>query len=203
MNPNKIAMLEARRRWQAGLLPAFDEIAQVCLCIVRGAGKSGKIFADLQSYLDSTITINGASYRRRSVVLAIHDMTGETEAPAMFQSKTLAQFLRLKVYPIPQLKFYQDIATALLRIEVIMRLSAKQELEKAESELALAPVRGSLLARSQPVDPFFCRDGFRWRQELYANRLARRSSGYAVALSGVLCRAGLDGNSRPAAVMSA
>ncbi len=141
MNPTKIAMLEARRRWQAGLLPAFDEIAQVCLSIVRGAGKSGKIFADLQSYLDSSITINGASYRRRSVVLAIHDMTGETEAPAMFRSKTLAQFLRLKVYPIPQLKFYQDIATALLRIEVIMRLSAKQEVAKAESELALVSVR--------------------------------------------------------------
>ncbi len=141
MNPNKTAMLEARRRWHAGLLPAFNEIAQVCLGIVRGAGKCSKIFADLQSYLDSVITINGASYRRRSVVLAIHDMTDETEAPAMFQSKTLAQILRLKVYPIPQLKFYQDIATALLRIEVIMRLTAKQELDKEESRLALAPTR--------------------------------------------------------------
>ncbi len=141
MNPNKIAMLEARRRWRASLLPAFDEIAQVCLSIVRGAGKSGKIFAELQSYLDSAITINGASYRRRSVVLAIHDMTDETEAPALFQSKTLAQFLRLKVYPIPQLKFYQDIATALLRIEVIMRLTAKQEIEKEVSKLALTPAR--------------------------------------------------------------
>ncbi len=141
MNPNKIAMLEARRRWHAGLLPAFDEIAQVCLRIVRGAGKISKIFADLQTYLDSAITINGASYRRRSVVLAIHDMTDETEAPATFQSKTLTQFLRLKVYPVPQLRFYQDIATALLKIEVILRLTARQELDKEVSKLALAPAR--------------------------------------------------------------
>lgn len=138
MNPNKIAMLEARRRWQAGLLPAFDEIAQTCLSIVRSAGNIGKIFATLQSYLDSGITINGATYRRRSVVLAIHDMTDETEAPATFRSRTLAQFLRLKVHPIPQLKCYRDVATALLRIEVILRLSARQALEKAESKLALA-----------------------------------------------------------------
>ncbi len=139
MGHKTITVLEARRRWQAGLLPAFDEITQMCLTIVRSAGKNGKVFASLQSYLDGGITIDGTSYRRRSILLAIHDMTEEKEAPAVFQSKILTQLRHLKVYPIPQLKLYPDIATALLRIEVVMRLSAIQAREKAERERHLAP----------------------------------------------------------------
>ncbi len=139
MNHNE-ATREARRRLHAGLLPAFDEIAQMCLCIVRGAGKGVKAFASLQSYLDGSITVCGTWFRRRCVLLKIHDMAEEKEAPAVYQRKIHGQFLALKVSSIPQLKLYRDVATALLKMEVIMRMSAAQAAEKAAPEPALSPV---------------------------------------------------------------
>ncbi len=204
MSHNPSSMLEARRRSQAGLLPAFDEITQMCLSIVRGADKSGKVFTSLQSYLDGTITINGTSYRRRSVLLAIHDMTEEAEAPAMFQSKILAQLRFLKVHPLPQLRLYRDIATALLRMEVVMRLSAIQAREKLEREALLPPEKvfcwqdlrqwanSSIETASIELQGFVQTLALGARARMLASRLAGSFIGRASTA-----------NSSPAAIMSA
>ncbi len=127
----------ARRRLQLTMLAAFDEIAQTFLNAVRGERGTGKVFASLQNYLDGATTISGAHYRRRAVLLAIHDMKEEREAPPTLQSRTLAQLILLKVRPIPQLKLYRDIATAILRMEVVMRLAVLQNGEEGETQFVL------------------------------------------------------------------
>lgn len=116
--PDKTLMTAAEdlRRFQESLLPSFKEIAHTFLAAVPGDG------SDLQKYLDGTVEVDGIRYRRRTVLLAIHDMNGEREAPLVLQNETLAYLTLLKVRPIPPLKLYRDVATAILRIEVVKRL---------------------------------------------------------------------------------
>jgi hypothetical protein len=51
-------------------------------------------------------------------------MKEDLEAPPALQERTLAEVESLKVQPAPELKLYRDIATALLRMEVVVRFQA-------------------------------------------------------------------------------
>ncbi len=79
------------------------------------------------------MAVGAAFYTRRAILLAIHDMKDDLEAPLALQERTLAQLLSLKVWPKPELKLYRDIATALLRMEVVIRSTALQALENGET----------------------------------------------------------------------
>jgi hypothetical protein len=129
MNEKKIVTeIVERQRSQSRLLSAFEEIAQTFLNSVSGERGNGTVFTSLQEYLDGSVLIDGVYCRRRTVVLAIHDLKEELEAPPTLQSKTLAKLKLLHVRPVPQVAFYQDIATAILRMEVVIRLEAMQAL---------------------------------------------------------------------------
>jgi hypothetical protein len=66
-------------------------------------------------------------------------MKEKQEAPPALQSKTLSSLDLLNVRPVPQVIFYDDIATALLRMEVVIRLEAMQA--PVESKLGTRPVQ--------------------------------------------------------------
>ncbi len=127
MNDTEV-LIEAqeRRPRQSNLLSKFEEIAQTFLSLVSGERGSGAAFTSLQGYLDGSVSINGADCRRRTIVLTIHDMTEDLEAPPALQSKTLSKLELLNVRPLPQVTFYSDIATAILRMEVVTRPGAVQ-----------------------------------------------------------------------------
>lgn len=137
-----VTSCETRSRHQESLISAFEEIAQTFLLTAPVEKES------LQAYLDGSIEINGIRYRRRTVLLAVHDMKDELEAPAALQSKTLAQLISLKVQPIPRLKSRRDIATAILRMEVVIRslkpAGAEKQTDQAAPRLQPAP---------QPLSP--------------------------------------------------
>ena len=119
---------EEQRGRQSSLLSKFEEIAQTFLSLVSGERGYGKAFTSLQDYLDGSILIKGAYCRRRTVLLAIHDMKEELEAPPTLGSMTLSKLALWNVRPLPQVTFYRDIATAILRMEVVIRLEAMQAL---------------------------------------------------------------------------
>jgi hypothetical protein len=48
-------------------------------------------------------------------------MKEELEAPLALQEKAFVGLRSLRVQPAPQLRHYRDIATALLRMEVVIR----------------------------------------------------------------------------------
>ena len=133
--------VEERRRRQSSLLSTFEEIAQTFLSSVSGERGNGKVFTSLQDYLDGSVLINGAYCSRRTVLLAIHDLKEELEAPSALQSKTLAKLELLHVRPVPQVTFYQDIATAILRMEVVIRLEAMQALVESKLGKTTRPVQ--------------------------------------------------------------
>ena len=107
--------------YHAGLLSAFDEIAQTFLKTAHG-----KVHSSLQRYLDGAVAIGRAHFTRRAILLAIHDMKEDLEAPWALQEAALAELLSLKVRPAPELRLYRDIATALLRMEVVIRATAHE-----------------------------------------------------------------------------
>ncbi len=78
----------------------------------------------MQSYLDGAVVIGGVSFTRRAILLAIHDMKEDLEAPLALQNRTLAELRVLEMWPSPQLRFYRDLATVFLRMEVIIRSRA-------------------------------------------------------------------------------
>ena len=123
--------VEERRRCQSNLLSAFEEIAQTFLSSVSGERGNGKVFTSLQDYLDGSVLINGAFCTRRTVLLAIHDMKEKLEAPPTLGSMTLSKLALWNVRPLPQVTFYRDIATAILRMEVVIRLEAMQALVRS------------------------------------------------------------------------
>jgi hypothetical protein len=116
------ARAKMRRPLQARLLSAFDEIAQTCLEAVRESAHT-----HLQSYLDGAVVIGDACFTRRAILLAIHDMKEELAAPAALQERVLADLLLLNVWPAPEPRLYRDIATALLRMEVVTRFQALRD----------------------------------------------------------------------------
>ena len=114
-----VAVAEARPPFQAGLLFEFDEIAQTYLKAAQGSGHSF-----LQNYLDGVVAIGDAYFTRRAILLTIHDMKEDMAAPFALQERAFAELLSLKVKPAPELRLYRDIATALLRMEVVIRFQA-------------------------------------------------------------------------------
>jgi hypothetical protein len=129
MNNANLAVTETRHRFEVSLLHAFDEIARNLL---KASHKRG--YVSLQSYLDGGVSIGDAYFTRRAILLAIHDMKDELEAPLALQERALAELLSLKVLPKPELKHYRDIATALLRMEVVIRSTALRAMEYGETK---------------------------------------------------------------------
>ena len=133
------AIVERRRHVHAGLLPVFVEIVQSCVKIAQAGRGTGNAFSSLQSYLDERVIAGGVSCQRRSVLLAVHDMIEDREAPLALQRKALAQLILLQMHPVPKLTLYRDIATAILRMEAVMRLSATQAPKEQKIEPILTP----------------------------------------------------------------
>ena len=126
------AAAEARQRFQVSLLPVFsisDEIAHTFL-----KASHGKVHTSLQSYLDGRVAIGGAYFARRAILLAIHDMKEDLEAPLALQKRALAELMSLKVRPVSHLQLYRDIATAILRMEVVIRSTARQATKNDETK---------------------------------------------------------------------
>jgi len=121
MNENNacLAVAEARRPFQVSLLSEFDEIARTFLKAARGSAHTS-----LQDYLDGRVAVGNAYFTRRAVLLAIHDMKEDLDAPPALQERVFAKSASLKVRPAPELRLYRDVATALLRMEVVMRFQA-------------------------------------------------------------------------------
>ena len=121
MNENNVclAVAEARRPFQVSLLSAFDEIARLFLKAAQGSAHTS-----LQGYLDGRVAVGNTYFTRRAVLLAIHDMKEDLDAPPALQERVFAKSASLKVRPAPELRLYRDIATALLRMEVVMRFQA-------------------------------------------------------------------------------
>jgi hypothetical protein len=113
------AAAKAGQPFQVSLVTAFDEIAGTFL-----KTSNGKAQDSLQSYLDGIVLIGGIPFTRRAILLAIHDMTEDVEAPLALQKRTLAELRMLGMWPSPQLRFYRDLATVFLRMEVIIRTRA-------------------------------------------------------------------------------
>src|SRR6516162_4811368 len=139
MNDKEVLTEAEELRRQSSLLSTFEEIAQTFLSSVSGERGNGKIFTFLQDYLDGSVLINGAYCSRRAVLLAVHDMKDKEEAPPALQSKTLSKLDLLNVRPVPQVIFHDDIATAILRMEVVIRLEAMQA--PVESKPGTRPVQ--------------------------------------------------------------
>jgi hypothetical protein len=129
MNTTQVAaaVTEVRRNFEVSVLPAFNEIAETYLKAFHRSG-----YATMQRYLDSRIAIGGVYYRRRAVLLAVHDMKEDVEAPAALQERADAELKCLQMRPKPKLKLYRDIATAILRMEVMIRSRASRPLEHGE-----------------------------------------------------------------------
>ena len=124
MNENNscLAVPKARHSFQVDLLSAFDEIAQTFLNAAQG-----EVHTSLQRYLDGRAAVGSAYFTRRAILLAIHDMKEDLEAPLALQEKAILALRSLRVWPAPQLKLYRDIATALLRMEVVIRFQAMRD----------------------------------------------------------------------------
>ena len=133
------AIVERRRHVHASLLPVFDEIVQSCVKIAQGGRGIGNAFSSLQSYLDEGVIAGGVSCQRRTVLLTVHDMIEDREAPLVLQRKALAQLILLQMHPVPKLTLYRDIATAILRMEAVMRQSAAQAPKEQKPEPILTP----------------------------------------------------------------
>jgi hypothetical protein len=149
MNDKEVLTEAEELRRRSSLLSTFEEIAQTSLSLVSLERGNGKLFASLQDYLDGSVLINGACCSRRAVLLAIHDLKEELEAPSALQGKTLAKLELLNVRPVPQVIFYDDIATAILRMEVVIRLEATQ-----------APVESKVGRTTRPVQHIVNRDSW-------------------------------------------
>ncbi len=122
-----------------------SSIAQTCLDTARGNTMKSGVLAPLQSYLDGIVSIGGAYFKRRSVLLAIHDMKEKKKAPQTLQREALAQCMSLNMRPVPQLIHYCDIATALLRMEVVLRLSPVQLIPQEQQPARLLSPAKNLL----------------------------------------------------------
>lgn len=103
------------------LISAFDEIAHTFLDASHRAFHAAPL-----SYLDGWVAVGDAPVTRRGVLLAIHDMKDDLEAPSALRKGAHAVLMVLKMQPAPQPKLYRDIATAVLRVEVMLRSMAVQ-----------------------------------------------------------------------------
>ena len=122
MNEQSLTAAGAAQGFQAGRLPLFDQIAQGFLKALANHQANGEASSCLH-YLDGKVKIDGTTYPRRVVVLAIEDMKQPIEAPQPLRSEAYAFMKLLELNPVPELKLYRDVATAILRIDAAMHLS--------------------------------------------------------------------------------
>jgi len=128
MSKESATTAEARHGFCTGRLPLFDQIAQGFLKTLAGYQQSSDLFACLD-YLDGAVKIDGDCYTRRVVVLAIEDSTQQVEAPPALRREAYAQMRLLKLDPIPELKLYRDLATAILRIDAALHLTKMSKMQ--------------------------------------------------------------------------
>jgi hypothetical protein len=114
---------EARRYFYAGRLPLFDRIAVGFLKAVASRRTGG--LGTALNYLDEAVMIDGAIYPRRAVLFAMEDFGRQVEAPSPLQEEARAQMQLLGLNPVPDLRLYSNIATAILRIDAALRLNAR------------------------------------------------------------------------------
>ncbi len=136
MSKESATIAEARQGFGTGRLPLFDQIAQGFLKTLASHQRGGDPFACLD-YLDGGVKIDGASYTRRLVVLAIEDLKQQIEAPPALRSEAYAQMRLLKLDPVPELKLYRDLATAILRIDAALHLT---RMSKMQDSLPRQPI---------------------------------------------------------------
>ena len=122
MNKEAAARTGTGHGFHAGRLPLFDQIAQGFLSTLSSHEASSDVSACL-GYLDGKVKIDGATYTRRLVVLAIEDLKQQIEAPLSLRSEAYELMKLLRLDPIPELKLYRDLATAILRIDAALHLS--------------------------------------------------------------------------------
>ena len=103
-------------------LAIFESIAAGFLRALASRNETG----DCAVYLDGADTVDGASYARRAVILAVEDLKQQIEAPLPLVSEASSVIELLKLNPVPELKLYPDIATAILRIDAVLRLARHQ-----------------------------------------------------------------------------
>jgi hypothetical protein len=108
--------------FQTGRLPLFDQIAQGFLKALANHQANSEASSCLR-YLDGKVKIDGTTYSRRVLVLAVEDMKQPTEAPLPLRSEAYAFMKLLELNPVLELKLYRDVATAILRIDAAMHLS--------------------------------------------------------------------------------
>ncbi len=136
MSKETTTVAEARQGFCTGGLPLFDEIAQVFLGTLTSGQGNGDVFACLD-YLDGAVVIDGTTYTRRLVVLAVEDLEQQLEAPSPLQSEACSIMRHLRLDPVPELKLYRDIATAILRIDAALHLT---KMNKAQDSIVHSPV---------------------------------------------------------------
>jgi hypothetical protein len=122
MNEQLLPAAGAAQGFQAGRLPLFDEIAQGFLKALANHQANGEASSCLH-YLDGKVKIDCTTYPRRVLVLAIEDMKQPIEAPQQLRSAACAFMKIFELNPVPELKLYRDVATAILRIDAAMHLS--------------------------------------------------------------------------------
>ncbi len=121
MNEESLTVAAPVQASCAGRLPLFDQIAQGFLKTLAALQASGEAPTWLD-YLDGKVKVDGATYTRRLVVLAIEDLKQQIEAPLQLRSEVYSLMKMLQLDPIPDLRLYRDLATAILRIDAALHL---------------------------------------------------------------------------------
>jgi hypothetical protein len=122
MSKETVNRAEGRQSFSGGPLPLFDQIAQGFLENLANDRQAGEPLASL-NYLDGKVKIDGASCTRRDIVLAIEDFKQQIEAPLPLRSDAYAEMKLLKLDPVPEMKLYRDVATAILRIDAALHFN--------------------------------------------------------------------------------
>ncbi|MGO9483657.1 MAG: hypothetical protein ACLPX9_03595 [Rhodomicrobium sp.] len=121
MNEESLTVAAPVQASCAGRLPLFDQIAQGFLKTLAALQASGEAPTWLD-YLDGKVKVDGATYTRRLLVLAIEDLKQQIEAPLQLRSEVYSLMKMLQLDPIPDLRLYRDLATAILRIDAALHL---------------------------------------------------------------------------------
>jgi hypothetical protein len=106
----------------ASRLSLFDQVVQGFLAELSGYKRSIQVPACLD-YLDGKIELDGHCYMRRAAILAVEDLTQQIEAPQPLRREVYSVMKLLCLDPIPELRSYRDVATAILRIDATLHLS--------------------------------------------------------------------------------
>ena len=102
-------------------LDLFSQIVQGLLNTLA-VHRDGEASA-CRCYLDGKVNIDGGLYPRRLVVLAVEDLKQQVVAPLPLRSEVYELMRHRELEPIPELKLYRDLATAILRIDAALQLA--------------------------------------------------------------------------------